>query len=309
MDSALVLTQVVKYVNAASLTTLVVDYFQTIEAEVELVWKSKWGLGKVLFLLARYSAFLDVPLSIYGDQAAYGVPIKICSWVYITTSVSTTFGIGIAEAILSLQVYALWGTRTMLILLLTIYFTVCIIAVVILVIFLRSVRFGQPPSPTILGCFATDGSNIIFISFLLLMVYELVILSLTSWLGVKQLRQSRSPVVIALYRGCILYCICLSLISATNVAVLVAGPPELLISSIPFNASCIALSLLASFFIYEQRPLKSARVNAGCLLTTPTHAGRRRTRIVSLTLGADVANRCLTLGIPFQSVGADMVTS
>lgn len=33
--------------------------------KVELIWKAKLGVGKILFLLARYPTFVDVPLVLY----------------------------------------------------------------------------------------------------------------------------------------------------------------------------------------------------------------------------------------------------
>ena len=88
---------------------------------------------------------------------------------------------------------------------------------------------GPSPLPVGLGCYATEGSSIIFVGFLLLIVYELgvypwgftcvwyteaivtaVIMVLTLWVGVKEVRHSRSPTVVALYRGCIGYCVSLS---------------------------------------------------------------------------------------------------
>jgi hypothetical protein len=34
-------------------------------AQVSLIWKSKWSLPKVLFILSRYSTVFDVPLVLY----------------------------------------------------------------------------------------------------------------------------------------------------------------------------------------------------------------------------------------------------
>ena len=88
------------------------------------------------------------------------------------------------------------------------------------------VAVGQPPSPVLLGCYTTQGSVILFGIMLLLLFYELgayphpkpayilmpslVVMSMTLWIGVRELRHSLSPVVKGLYRGCIFYCIFLS---------------------------------------------------------------------------------------------------
>ena len=71
----------------------------------------------------------------------------------------------------------------------------------------------------------------------------LVAMGLTSWIGIRELRRTNNAMVIALYQGCMFYSICLArefsmlskksvqlnstiraVISASNVAVLAAGP-------------------------------------------------------------------------------------
>jgi hypothetical protein len=38
------------------------DYLLTFRDEVELVWKSRWSTGKLLFFLTRYPVFIDTAL-------------------------------------------------------------------------------------------------------------------------------------------------------------------------------------------------------------------------------------------------------
>ena len=35
--------------------------------QVELIWKSKWSFVKVLYLVVRYFAFVDVPLAVFCE--------------------------------------------------------------------------------------------------------------------------------------------------------------------------------------------------------------------------------------------------
>ena len=48
------------------LSIQVYDYVLTIESEVKLVWYAQWNLTKLLFLVSRYSAFVDAILTTYG---------------------------------------------------------------------------------------------------------------------------------------------------------------------------------------------------------------------------------------------------
>lgn len=220
------LLQTVKYINVASGAVLVFDYFQTFTMEVELIWNSKWSIGKFLFLLARYSAFFDVPLVLYYALAS-NVSHDTCYHVYAVSSYSTAFGIVVAEAIMILRTYALWGNnRRLLIFLTTLLAAVYIPVIVILVFFLRSLKYGEPPLPTVIGCYPTEGSIILFADFVLLVVLETIIMALTLWIGVKRFRHSRNRLVYTLYRDGIFYFVYLFLISVGNIIVLVAGPPE-----------------------------------------------------------------------------------
>lgn len=142
---------------------------------------------------------------------------------------STAFGIGMAEAILLFRTYALYErSRRLLIFLLVFYSVIYTAVIVILAIFLRSLRYGTPPLPTIKGCYPTAGSIILFGDFVLLILFETVVLVLTIRIGVKRFRHSRNPLITTLYRDGIFNYIYLFFISAGNIIVLVAGPPEMI---------------------------------------------------------------------------------
>ncbi|KAF8060221.1 hypothetical protein FPV67DRAFT_1674180 [Lyophyllum atratum] len=240
--------QTVKYINVASGAVLVFDYFQTFAMEVEFFWTPEWNIGKVLYLFARYTAFFDVPLVIYcasipalfsnslieftwdfsfADALASNVSHKTCYQVYAVSAYSTLIGIAFSEAIMILRTYGLWANnRKILIFLLTFLAFIVIPALIILSIFLKSLKYGAPPLPTVTGCYPTAGSIVLFVDFVLIILLECTIMSLTVWIGVKHFRHSRNRLVYTLYRDGIFFFVYLFLISAGNIVVLVAGPPE-----------------------------------------------------------------------------------
>ncbi|KAF8055182.1 hypothetical protein FPV67DRAFT_1680733 [Lyophyllum atratum] len=218
--------QTVKYINVASGAVLVFDYFQTFAMEVEFFWTPEWNIGKVLYLFARYTAFFDVPLVIYYALAS-NVSHKTCYQVYAVSAYSTLIGIAFSEAIMILRTYGLWANnRKILIFLLTFLAFIVIPALIILSIFLKSLKYGAPPLPTVTGCYPTAGSIVLFVDFVLIILLECTIMSLTVWIGVKHFRHSRNRLVYTLYRDGIFFFVYLFLISAGNIVVLVAGPPE-----------------------------------------------------------------------------------
>lgn len=80
---------------------------------------------------------------------------------------------------------------------------------------------GTPPLPTVMGCYPTEGSKILFGDFVLLMLNETslcrlisstiylidfsAVMILTLWIGIKRYRHSRNPLVVTLYRDGIFY--------------------------------------------------------------------------------------------------------
>ncbi|KAG6877288.1 hypothetical protein C0993_008845 [Termitomyces sp. T159_Od127] len=83
---AATLLQIVRYTNGrpfshphsslltscavCSFALLIYDCLLTLDMEVEYIWNAEWGTGKILFLLERYPAFVDVPMMIYYTLAS-----------------------------------------------------------------------------------------------------------------------------------------------------------------------------------------------------------------------------------------------
>ncbi|RDB20475.1 hypothetical protein Hypma_012418 [Hypsizygus marmoreus] len=225
VESALRLNTV-KYINVASGVIFICDYFQTFEMEVEHVWQSRTSLGNILFFVSRYLPFFDMPLNLYYALAPSVSP-KTCLWVYSTACPSTILATAVADAMMALRVYALWGnSRTVMIILLCLLVTVYGPGIIILAFYLRSVKYGNPPLPTILGCYAVEENSLVLVDWALLMFLEATLLGLSLWIGFKRFRHSHNRLVWVLYRDGTLYLVCLFLFSAANIIVLVAGPLE-----------------------------------------------------------------------------------
>ncbi|KLO06538.1 hypothetical protein SCHPADRAFT_946010 [Schizopora paradoxa] len=50
----------VKYTAVAMITLLAYDTIISISDEINNIWEQHWSLGKALYLLARYSSFIDI---------------------------------------------------------------------------------------------------------------------------------------------------------------------------------------------------------------------------------------------------------
>ncbi|KAJ7802437.1 hypothetical protein B0H14DRAFT_2892396, partial [Mycena olivaceomarginata] len=213
--------------HVASITILVFDYLLSLNLEVSLVWGTKWSLTKIFYVLARYPPFIDVPLILWFELAP-NIDTKVCLPLYASTSWGVFFGIATAEALLVLRTYALMGCSARALTALVVQYTVfALITIVAVSLFLKSLKFGQPPLAIVPGCHLVDGSIILVVAFILALWNETVLMICTLWVGVKRFRHSNNPLIKTLYRDGISYFVLLFLISAGNLAVLIWGPVEL----------------------------------------------------------------------------------
>jgi len=219
--------QRVRYVHVVSLTLLVVDWACVFSEEVKYIWRSKLNHIKVLYLLSRFGPYIDTPLSV-TMYIGPDISFEVCEKMYKAASVSTFFGIFVSEAILIIRTTAIYGnSRRILYSLLGLYGSIAIAGSIILYLFLRSMVYGPPPVPGLPGCYLADGSTIIFFDFLMLLLFELVIIILTSWRCLKSYRSS-ALVARTLYRDSIVFFLVLFGLSLGNLLVLAAAPPEYL---------------------------------------------------------------------------------
>jgi len=230
-------SQAVTYMMVVSLAVLVYDYCLTLDREVRLVWKYKWGVGNILFLLTRYSTFLDIPLVVWLHQRRAPSPGQ-CLTVYTAALWLGVFGIFMGDGILFLRTYAFYHKNKKVLAFLIFFYVVIVVVVIIGVhLFIRSLLYVEPP-PGIreLGvCFAIKYSKIVVVAFCVVIFQQTVILSLTFFKIIEITRLSSSKLIKTLYRDGIFYYVYILLISIANIIVLIAGPRDLLGLLIPLQ--------------------------------------------------------------------------
>ncbi|RXW13802.1 hypothetical protein EST38_g12052 [Candolleomyces aberdarensis] len=100
------------YVKLASYITYLSYYFEIMDDEVSVIWPEPWRLGKILFLMTRYSVFARIILELFGAfPSELPISLKSCEVVNI---VGNAFGIVqtfSAVASILLCLYALLGAK------------------------------------------------------------------------------------------------------------------------------------------------------------------------------------------------------
>ncbi|TFK50620.1 hypothetical protein OE88DRAFT_1661137 [Heliocybe sulcata] len=220
--------QVVRYTQVASMAVLIIEWFLVIGEEVEYIWRAPWTFIKVLYLLSRYTPFLDTPfdLIIYLHPR---ISSEECQISYKIATASTFIGMTISECILVARTYAIYGlSRTVGVTLGIGVVISTIVGSITLAIYEGSLVFGPAPSPAIPGCFLRKSNNIVFFNFVILLCWEFLIVILTTYKGIRVLRISRVPTMEILYRDGIVFFFVLLILSSANIAVFLAAPPEYL---------------------------------------------------------------------------------
>ncbi|KAF4574512.1 hypothetical protein EYR36_005854 [Pleurotus pulmonarius] len=173
--------QIVTYLHLSCNSLLVYDYLLTFADEVRYVYGAPWNFGKILFYFTRYPVFVDTALTLH-HQVGYSLSVQECITLFKITGWMIIIGIVIAEVIMTLRVWALWGrTRNFAIFLSILSVATVAGGGVAFFKFHSSQSFiaMDDINSAIPGCFPDDGNNVVFVSFTVLMGYETIIFILT----------------------------------------------------------------------------------------------------------------------------------
>jgi len=220
--------RIYKYLQVSSVALLLFDYNVTFEREVELIWRRKWTYVTLIFIITRYLPFVDSALTLFEEIAANPAPstckvvFNIQSWLYV-------FGISVAAGILILRTYAIWNNKASvawgLIVLLVGAFTG---TGFFLQQFLNSLVLSTSPSPEAFpGCFVMKASQILWLAYLFILIFETSVFGMTLYKSISQGRFKSSALARTIYRDGVAFYGYLLCVSIVNIVVLNAAPPEL----------------------------------------------------------------------------------
>lgn len=215
-------TQLVTYSDVAGATMFVYDYFLTLGMEVDLVWSSNWSLMNVLFIAQRYLPFLDAAVLCFLPQFSTTIAPSHCRILGIIRGLLMVTGIGLSELILTLRAWAVWDRNGRLGAALSVFFCATVAAsFVVMTIFLLGLEFSNKPYPSFQGCFITSSNQLVYINWVILMIYEAVLLMLMLIRGIAAYRWGgRSALHRVVYGEGIAFYICIFVLSTLNVVVL-----------------------------------------------------------------------------------------
>ncbi|KAG7089291.1 hypothetical protein E1B28_010989 [Marasmius oreades] len=211
-------------------TLLVYDVIVNLPVEIEHIWMRKWSPLTVLYILQRYLPFFDVTGLAFHHNFGANLSPRYCTLNYKITGWSFVGGVMLSEIVLTLRLWAVWERSIPVGIGLLLFFLACWVpCFVVLTRFLNAMEFATLPFPDIRGCFIAGGSDILYLCWVLLMVYETGTLVMILIPGVAAYqRGGRSELVRAVYQDGVIYYAFILLISTINVIVIHIVPADLI---------------------------------------------------------------------------------
>ncbi|PFH45658.1 hypothetical protein AMATHDRAFT_8852 [Amanita thiersii Skay4041] len=200
--------QIVHYIDVSAAAILVYDYLLTIRMEIEYVWKAKWTLIKITYVIMRYMPFLSVIAILIID--APGLTPTVCVRLTRFYSFIVTIDVIISEckplisalsrtrdlihlisAILTLRTWAVYGHNfKMGVVLLALYLAMAICGTINMVLFLTTLQYAH----FFQMCIVTGGSRRLIVNWLVLVAYDAVTCGLLAFKAYHSRAHALSPI-------------------------------------------------------------------------------------------------------------------
>ncbi|KAF5327053.1 hypothetical protein D9619_005000 [Psilocybe cf. subviscida] len=178
--------------KAGSIAILVYDTLITLDQEIRAVWQSKWNYPRLLYVLTRYSCLLEAGviialLTVPGDN------YTLCSAIFQSNAWLFVFGLATGELIMTIRTWAVWEKKQAIkYILIGCYVLLVGNGLVVTGMFVRTLEFAPNPRTPYIGCYATRTDPIIFVSWIMLLVYDTLMFILMAISAFRAFRQGGS---------------------------------------------------------------------------------------------------------------------
>ncbi|KAF8983441.1 hypothetical protein BDQ17DRAFT_1377980, partial [Cyathus striatus] len=214
----------VTYLHVASLVILVFDTLLMLDTEVVFIWSQPWNVVKVLYLISRYFAFIDLSLNVL-IQVMPAASESTCKLLYNTLGWTIVTGVCMAELILTIRTWAVLGKKRWIgIFLFTFFVGIWVPEYAIMALLSGPYTFALQDvlQPFLKGCFpAVARVHYLQITWALLLVYDgvLMLFMLVPAYELLVKTGGQSKLVRVVFRDGIIYYIYLFIMSLGNLIV------------------------------------------------------------------------------------------
>ncbi|TDL25278.1 hypothetical protein BD410DRAFT_634457 [Rickenella mellea] len=216
--------RVIKCTTVAASTILIWDYFITLQHEVALIWTSRWSASKCLFMMNRYFIFTELLMFIY--VLMFATKAHVCESIFRTLGYLATIGFVVSQLILLLRTFAVWGRNSSKVFacLLTAYLFMIAIVFWDIHRYLAGVKSLGVPAPGLTGCTLFFGTRLVWVSIVLFMTTETVLVALLTYKAVQHFRTGDSSLLMIIYHDGLLYFACILASSIGSLIVALVAP-------------------------------------------------------------------------------------
>ncbi|KAF8960362.1 hypothetical protein BDZ97DRAFT_1922262 [Flammula alnicola] len=225
----LVGTRTVMYAEAAAVSMFLWDYLLTLEMEMSLVWKSKCNLVNFLFFVQRYTPFIDTACLAVYSRWGHNMSPDECSRLGYISGFMYLVGMGSAELILTLRVWALWDRNRLMFIIFSFgYVVLCFPSFASMYYFHKYLVFSEAPYPGFRGCFTVGERPYIVFHWTILLMWNTSTLILMIIPSIHAYRLGvRTRLTTIIYRDGIFYYMFLFFLSIVNIVVTLVLPPSM----------------------------------------------------------------------------------
>ncbi|KAK7027615.1 hypothetical protein R3P38DRAFT_943611 [Favolaschia claudopus] len=209
------------YIDVAFLTLVIYDTAINLDMEYCHIWKSKWSLVKALYLWTRYMPFIDLAAVVTRRiDIAINMDPSACSKSSEFITIFSGFNIGIAETILMIRTYALYGRSRKLL----IFFVFMWLSIGGFALWDLSKNWAahSASATSATSCDLKSDTHNTLMPYVILFIAETVIVSLTLWKAFFSFHRCihiyrPTTLIISFYRdGVLFYLVMLGSISVSR---------------------------------------------------------------------------------------------
>ncbi|KAF9465278.1 hypothetical protein BDZ94DRAFT_1307162 [Collybia nuda] len=207
------------YMHISSATLLITDWFFTLELEATYAWNPPWNMGTVLFFLTRYLVIADTSISLHR-QLTPSLSIDACNFLYMAEGWLISFGIIIAELILTIRVWVIWErTRNIKIFLIVVSIVTASAGMMGYIFY--GTKFFMPNTAIGSVCFDKAGAVLQW-AYGALLAHQTIISTMTVMKGIQHYRlgSHNTSLIYTFYEDGVSYYAVMIALSAVNIFML-----------------------------------------------------------------------------------------
>ncbi|KDQ60217.1 hypothetical protein JAAARDRAFT_32592 [Jaapia argillacea MUCL 33604] len=245
----------------AAALIVVYDHVTTFDQEVELIWRRRWSISKILFLMIRYFGNAVI-IAVFGIFFSEASTAEISKGLLIFQGAASTLIVWLVQILMQFRIYALYDrSRLISILLLSCFFIQAVVIAVFLVFDFRELEVTATPAPAIKFCTIARAPSFLYGLWIPIMTFESILFALALYKSACRFRSTVPDgwtgvsLLDVMIRDSVLYFFVTFAAYLMNAVVWFALPPEWIEITEAFSISltCIMgchllLNLLGAYF-------------------------------------------------------------